>query len=247
MLLISCQAPARSASHAVNNSVHMYISMSINCRFSAGDFDFEDMSVGELPSVDDLEVAAAAAAAAMEALEEQARGIAADAAHSSSEVRIILVVCLTFWSASEEPPMYASGLAMEALKEPNRKLQQLIDPFCSRMLDHCPGCLWHDGLMCQAAARLHLKSWPTFEGKPDTMGLLCLLTCWRVPVLLSMLLCKVGALTEQKQRAPNSSSLLQLLSNTACCLCNCRRTAAMTWKRNLRMRTPLQTTVTGTR
>ena len=132
--------------------------MSIDCRCSAGDFDFEDMSVGELPSVDDLEVAAAAAAAAMEALEEQARGIAADAAHSSSEVRIILVVCLTFWSASEEPPMYASGLAMEVLKEPNKNLQQLIDPFCSRMLDHCPDCLWHDGLMCQAASEVLANS-----------------------------------------------------------------------------------------
>ena len=70
----------------------MHVFMSVAWRSFAGDFDFEDVSVGELPSVDDLEVAAAAAAAAMEALEEQARGIAADADRSSSEVRIIRVV-----------------------------------------------------------------------------------------------------------------------------------------------------------
>lgn len=70
----------------------MPVFMGVAWRCSAGDFDFEDMSVGELPSVDDLEVAAAAAAAAMEALEEQARGIAVRAIHSSSEVRTTLAV-----------------------------------------------------------------------------------------------------------------------------------------------------------
>ena len=87
--------------------------------------------MGELPSVDDLEVAAAAAAAAMEALEEQARGIAADAAHSSSEVRNILVVWLPHLLVS----LYkAMPQALPWRRSRNQVEQQPSNPLSCRML-----------------------------------------------------------------------------------------------------------------